>query len=98
MFLTYSAPRDLDDENDSDTEEEDLGALGMSVKDVDASGNVVSSDEDDDEDLEDGEDDKDENGGDEKVDEPVDGLEALDRLEREVQEDRAGMGMGDDEV
>lgn len=86
-----------------DNEEEDLGALGMSVKDVDASGNVQETDDDDDDDTDDDddedEDDDEEEGGKEEVskDEPVDGLEALDRMEKELQSEGNDIDVGDEE-
>lgn len=92
MLTMLAAESDWEDEP-KDSEEEDLGALGMSVKDADSAGSVdddddEEADKDEDEDEEDGEEKK----SDEDEDEPVDGLAALEKMEKELETNEIDVG------
>ncbi|MEO5927311.1 MAG: hypothetical protein ABIO72_01280 [Patescibacteria group bacterium] len=93
----HSTTDDWEDEPKKD-DEEDLGALGMSVKDADSTGSV---DDEDEEEEKGKEEDADEDVTEKKEapleeDEPLDGLAALERMEKELEKDEIDVG-GDGE-
>jgi hypothetical protein len=82
MQTTFSAPGDWDDE-EKQTDEEDLGALGMSVKD----GDDEIEEEEETSPL----------PAATVEEEPLDGLAALEKMEAELKDDEPEIDVGEEE-
>jgi len=85
MQTPFSAPNDWDDE-DKKNDEEDLGALGMSVKDADA-----------DDEIEDEETATPLPVTAVEEEEPLDGLAALEKMEAALKDDEPEIDVGEEE-